>query len=81
MIVFSETIAQFVGSFFGRTLGEVWYSSKSFYVLSLAVLLLPVVLKKQLAEFKWLGTLMFASVAIFLIIGIYILTFETLPPT
>jgi amino acid permease len=78
-IVFSETSAQFVGSFFGRTLGEVWYSSKAFYVLSLSVLLFPVVMKKQLAEFKWLGTLMFASVTIFLITGIYILLFKSLP--
>ena len=74
LIVFGETSAQFVGQFFDRRLNEVWYSSKPFYIISLAILLLPVILMKQLAEFKWLWTLMFASVSLFLIIGMYTLT-------
>ena len=48
-------------------------------MVTLAILLLPVILKKQLAEFKWLGTLMIASVAIFVIAGVHILM-SHLPP-
>jgi len=73
LIVTGETCAQFFGSFYGKQLGEVWYSSRPFYIGVVSVGLFPVVLKKQLAEFKWLGTLMFASVTIFLLTGIYIL--------
>lgn len=72
-IVCAETSAQFIGSFAGKELGESWYSSRPFYVILLSLALFPFALKKQLAEFKWLGTFMFASVAIFLITGLFVL--------
>jgi amino acid permease len=75
-IVVGETCAQFFGSFFGQPLGGIWYSSKPFYVAILALLLLPVVLLRQLAEFKWLGTLMFGSVSIFLMCCLYVLSLD-----
>jgi amino acid permease len=39
LIVLSETLAQDVGAFFGKLSGETWYSSKSTYVLLIALML------------------------------------------
>lgn len=78
-IVCAETSAQFIGSFAGKELGETWFSSRPFYVILLSLALFPVALKKQLAEFKWLGTFMFASVAIFLVTGLFVLGQDSTP--
>jgi len=75
-IVFSETMGQLVGSFWDKKLGEAWYSDKPTYVLGLGVLLIPVVIKKELAELDWLASLLFFSIGLFVIINGYMLFFD-----
>jgi amino acid permease len=73
-MIFSATTTQFVGSLFDKSVNEVWYTSKSFYVILLGVILIPVVLRKQLKQFKILATLLFTSIGIFILITFFLLT-------
>jgi amino acid permease len=75
-IVFSETMGQLVGSFWDKNLGEAWYADKPTYVIGLGILLIPVVIKKELAELEWLATLLFCSIALFVLITGYMLCFD-----
>jgi amino acid permease len=70
LIVLSTTLAEFIGDFFDKKLGEVWYSSKAFYVLIVGVSLLFIVLKKDLAELKWISALLFFSIGIFILMSL-----------
>jgi len=75
-IVFGDTTAQLIGSFNGHKLGETWYSSRWFYVLLLGTGLAPVIVKKELAELKWLSILLFACVGIFIVTNFWELVID-----
>ncbi len=75
-IVFSDTTGQLVGSFNGYALGEIWYSSRYFYVLILGAVLTPVILKKELAELEWLSIVLFASIGIFIVVNFWELVID-----
>ena len=75
-IVFGDTAAQFFGSFYGVSLGDAWYASKMVYVLILAGLLLPVVLKKDLAELEILSYILFCAVGLFILVNFIELEFD-----
>ena len=76
LIVLSSTLAQFIGGFYGKSLGDVWYSSKPFYVLIIGVSLVAVIIKKELAEMKVLSWLLFGSINIFILMNLLLLLFN-----
>lgn len=80
-IVFSDTAAQLVGGFTGTILGEVWYSSRWFYVICLGVGLAPVVVKKDLAELELLSIMLGIAILIFLVLTIVCLLNPNFPAT
>ena len=75
-IVFGDTTAQLIGSFKDKKLGAIWYSSRYFYVLLLGAGLAPVIVKKELAELKWLSILLFACVGIFIVTNFWELVID-----
>lgn len=75
-IVFGDTMAQFIGHLIGEKLGEGPWSSRYTYVLILAVLLIPVVLKKELAELKVLSYILFGCLGIFILLNLVQLLFD-----
>ena len=56
-----------MASLSGNSFGDTFYCSKWFYVAILAVALIPVVLKKELAELEWLSIVLFVSIFLFLL--------------
>lgn len=70
-IVFGDTAGQLIGGFNGYQLGDVWYSSRYFYVIFLGSALIPIVLKKELAELEWLSIVLFASIGIFIVVNFW----------
>ena len=76
-IVFSDTTGQLVGSFVGLELNDVYYTSRYFYALILAALLIPIILKKELAELKWVSMVLFVSIFFFIIFNLYELTLDS----
>ena len=76
-IVFGDTTAQLVGSFFDKSLGDAWYASKMVYVLILAGALSPVILKKELAELEFLSYLLFGSIGLFIVVNFIQLEFDS----
>ena len=77
LIIFGESTAQFVGSFYGKRINEVWYSSKTFYIVMIGVLMVPLILRKQIAELKGLASLLFGAIGIFVFITFFLLTLDT----
>ena len=75
-IVFGDTFATFIASLVGETLWSVWYTHRYIYSLPLAVLLLPVVLKKELAEFAWISYVLFVSLGLFVVTNFIELVFD-----
>jgi amino acid permease len=75
-IVFSDTTGQLVGSFNDHALGEIWYSSRYFYVLLLGAALAPVILKKDLAELEWLSIVLFVSIGLFIVVNFWELVID-----
>ena len=75
-IVFGDTFATFIASLVGETLWSVWYTHRYIYSLPLAVLLLPVVLKKELAEFAWISYVLFVSLGLFIVTNFIELVFD-----
>lgn len=65
-VVFSDTTAGLVASLTNHTKGDTFFCDKWFYVLILASMLTPIVLKKELAELEWLSVILFASIFLFL---------------
>jgi amino acid permease len=65
-----------MGSFFGMALGEVWYSSQWFYVVLLGFLMVPVILKKELAELEVLSYMLFVSLGLFILVNFIQLFFD-----
>lgn len=70
-IVFSDTAKQLVSNVSGAEIDAEFYTSRYFYVLSLAALLVPVVLMKELAELDWVGMTLFVAIGLFVIINAY----------
>ena len=75
-IVFGDTFVQLVGSFTGEELDEVWYTSRWCYSVPLAVVLLPIVLKKELAELAWISYVLFGSLTLFVVANLVQLCFD-----
>jgi len=77
-IVFGDTAGQLTASLVGgdAKLGSDWYTSRYCYSVPLALLLLPVILKKELAEFAWVSYVLFVSLALFLIFTFAMLVFD-----
>jgi amino acid permease len=65
-----------VGSFNDHALGEIWYSSRYFYVLLLGAALAPVILKKDLAELEWLSIVLFVSIGLFIVVNFWELVID-----
>ena len=79
-IVFGDTFATFIASLFeGESLWSVWWTHRWVYSLPLAVLLLPVVLKKELAEFAWISYILFVSLGLFVLTNFIELVFKSSP--
>jgi amino acid permease len=75
-IVFGTTCASLFGATFGgHQIGDNFYSDKWFYVLILAAVLTPVVLKKQIAEIEWLAFLLAGCVTMFFLLSVIMLVF------
>lgn len=76
-IVFGDTFAQLVASFTTtQSLGSVWWTSRWCYSVPLAALLLPVVLKRELAELAWISYVLFFSLAVFVFLNFILLVAE-----
>ena len=61
-------MGQLVASFVeGAELDSEFYTSRYFFVLILAVLLIAVILKKELAELEWLSIVLFVSLGLFIL--------------
>ena len=55
---------------------SIWYTSRWCYSVPLALLLIPIVLKKELAELAWMSILLFASLGLFVICNFIQLSFD-----
>ena len=69
-IVFGDTFGQLAASFTDdKLLGDVWYTSRWCYSVPLAVVLLPICLKKELAELAWVSYVLFVSLTLFVLVN------------
>lgn len=75
-IVFSGIAAKLLVNYSDYAIDEIWYTSRTVYVLGLGVLLIPVVLKKELAELEILSVILFASIGIFILSVFILLVFQ-----
>ena len=77
-IVFGDTAGQLAASFADdETLDSIWYTKRWFYSVPLAVILLPLVLKKELAELAWISYVLFISLTLFVILNFSLLVFDS----
>lgn len=72
-IVFGDTSKAFVATFSEYDVEEVYYTSRWFYDVILAVVLLPVVIKKELAELAWVSYVLFTSLTLFVLLNFILL--------
>ena len=76
-IVFGDTAGQLAASFVdGETLDSIWYTSRWCYSVPLAAVLLPICLKKELAELTWISYVLFISLTLFTILNFSLLVFD-----
>jgi len=75
-IVFGETAAQLFANMFNDGVRDVFYTERWFYVLIIATLMLPVILKKELAELEWCSWVLFGSIGLFIILNLWELTVD-----
>lgn len=69
-MAYADTMGALVSNFYpGEALNSVWYTSRYFYVLTLAAVLIPVVLKKELAELKVVSVILFVGLGVFVILS------------
>jgi len=50
-------------------LDTVWYTSRYCYSIPLALILMPVVIKKDLAELSWISYVLFTSLTLFVLLN------------
>ena len=60
-----------------ESLDSVWYTSSYTYSIPLAIILLPIVIKKELAEFAWVSYVLFISLTLFIIVNFIQLVFDS----
>lgn len=75
-IVFGDTTAQLMANLFNDGVQDPFWTERYFYDLILGACMLPVVLKKELAELEWLSWVLFASIGIFVILNLWQLLFD-----
>ena len=76
-MVFGDTLGQLAASFSDNYhLDDIWYTSRYCYTIPLAVILLPVVLKKELAELTWVSYVLFSSITIFVVLNFIQVCFD-----
>jgi amino acid permease len=83
LIVLSSTIAEFIAGFFTPTPNQ-WYFDRQLYVALVGVILLYFVVKKDLAEIRWLAWLLVVSIGLFIFMSFLLLVFDsryTVDPT
>ena len=75
-IVFGDTFAALVGTLTHTDYDAEIYTTRWIYSVPLAVLLLPVVIQKELAELAWVGYVLFGSLGIFVVFTFVQLVFD-----
>lgn len=76
-IVFGDTALAIVLAHTDELEDAVWYTSRTTYCVPLAAVLLPIVLKKELAEFAWISYILFCSLTLFVIVNFIQLVFDS----
>ena len=77
-IVFGDTGGQIAASFVeGGELGSDWYTSRYCYSVPLAIFLLPICMKKELAELAWVSYLLFVALFLFTLVNLIQLCFDS----
>lgn len=77
-VTFGDTMGQLVATFCEEhiQLDSIWYTSRYFYILVLAGFLVPVILKKELAELKVVSVILFLCLGLFILLSFVQLTFD-----
>jgi len=75
-IVFGDTTSQLVATLSGTVWKDNFYTQRFFYDLILGAVLLPVILKKELAELAWVSYVLFVCLGIFVVLNFYILVID-----
>lgn len=77
-IVFSDTFRQLIANVWneGDIEGGPFWTQRWLYVLVLAALMMPIILKKELAELEWCSWVLFASIGLFIVLNLWELTFD-----
>ena len=69
-ITYGDTCGQLAASLVeGTELNSEWYTSRYFYILVLAGLLAPIILKKDLAELEWVSVVLFICLGLFILLS------------
>ena len=58
-------------------LDTIWYTKRWFYSVPLACVLLPICLKRELAELAWISYVLFVSLTLFVILNFVMLVFDS----
>ena len=58
-------------------LDTIWYTKRWCYSVPLAIVLLPICLKRELAELTWISYVLFISLTLFVICNFIMLTFDS----
>ena len=75
-IVFGDTTGQLVAAIAGVTWKDDFYTCRWFYDVILCIVLIPIILKKELAEMAWVGYTLFACLGLFVILNFVELVFD-----
>ena len=80
-IVFGDTFGQLMASLtdkeFTHDFSGTFYTKRWFYDILLAAVLLPIVLKKELAELAWVSYVLFSSLGLFIVLSFIMLVFDS----
>ena len=76
--IFGDTAGQLAASFTDGEYGldDIWYTKRWCYSVPLAIFLLIVVLKKELAELSWISLILFVSLSFFAVANFIQLAFD-----
>lgn len=70
-IVFSDTFGQLLANVWNDGVRDVFWTERYFFCLILGFGMLPVVVKKELAELEWCSWVLFGSIVLFIILNIW----------